>query len=143
MSDGRAQGRAFRRILVGYDGSREAQAALRTALALGAELDGDVRVLIVVRPPANAETHEELERAAAAERENLSEGLGALVEGRALETRVVVADDAARALADHARDHGFDLVVVGSHGREHATHRGIGQAVGALLQHHPCPVLVV
>jgi nucleotide-binding universal stress UspA family protein len=140
------RGRAFRRILVGYDGSREAQDALRAAVALGDEVDGDVRVLLVLRPRAHAETPEELARAASAERDNLSQGLEALLEGRKgrlPDTRVVVAEDPAHALASHAEEHGFDLVVVGCHGRDQLTHRGIGQSLEGLLRHHPCPVLVV
>jgi nucleotide-binding universal stress UspA family protein len=138
-------GGAFRRILVGFDGSDEAQGALRTALELAAEVHGDVRVLLVVRPPAHAETPEELATAAAAERDNLSRGLSGHARGggATIDTRVVLADDPARALAEHAEGHGFDLVVVGSHGREQVTHRGIGHSLESLLRHHPCPVLVV
>lgn len=146
MGGSGAHGHAFRRILVGYDGSTEAQGALRVAVALADEVDGDVRVLLVVRPPAHVETPEELESAEAAERDNLSQGLpGILQPGqrRMPDTRVVFADDPARALAEHAEEHGFDLVVVGSHGREQSTHRGLGQSVEALLRRHPCPVLVV
>lgn len=137
----------FRRILVGFDGSTEAQHALRVAIALAAALDGEARVVLIVRPPAFAETPEEQERATEAERENLSHGL-AEAQGRspqraAVSTEVVVADDPASAIAHYAEEHGFDLVVVGSHGREQTTHRGIGQSVEALLRHHPCPVLVV
>ncbi|HTX62883.1 MAG TPA: universal stress protein [Acidimicrobiales bacterium] len=141
-----ARGRAYRRILVGFDGSKEAQEALRAALALGEEVEGNVRALLVVRPPAHVETPEELATAAAAERDNLSQGLSqALQPGQEdkLDIRVVFADDPAEALAGHAERHGFDLVVVGMHGREHTVHRGIGHSLEALLQRHPCPVLVV
>jgi nucleotide-binding universal stress UspA family protein len=141
-----SRGRAFRRILVGYDGSTEAQNAFRTAVALGEEVDGDIRVLLVVRPPAHAETPEDLASAAAAERANMSQGLQDLLDSRRRrvpDTQVVYADDPGRAIAAHAEEHGFDLVVVGCHGREHPTRRGLGQAVEALLRHHPCPVLVV
>jgi nucleotide-binding universal stress UspA family protein len=142
---GGEHGGAFRRILVGFDGSREAQEALRAAVALGDELRGEVRVLLVVRPPAHVETPEELASAAAAERDNLSRGLAPYrrATGRDVDRRVVFADDPARALSDHAEEHGFDIVVVGCHGRDHATHRGIGASVEALLRRHPCPVLVV
>jgi nucleotide-binding universal stress UspA family protein len=144
---GSSQGGVFRRILVGYDGSKEAQHALRIALALAADLHGEVQVLAVVRPPAHAETPEELARAAEAERENLSRGFADLGSqarhGSEPQSHVVFADDPARAIAEHVADHGFDLVVVGDHGREQITHRGIGRSVEALLRHHPCPVLVV
>lgn len=137
----------FRRILVGFDGSGEARHALRVATALASDLGGQAHVLLVVRPPAHVETEEEGRRATAAERDNLSRGL---VEAQqrsphraALMTEVVLADDPALAIASYAEEHGFDLVVVGTHGREHTTHRGLGRSVEALLRHHPCPVLVV
>ncbi len=139
-------GRAFRRILVGYDGSKEAQDALRAAIALGEEVDGDVRVLLVIRPPAHVETPEELASAAAAERDNVSQGLRGVLESahaRTPHTHVVFADDPAKAIAEHAAEHGFDIVVVGMHGRDHTTHRGVGHSLEALLRSHPCPVLVV
>jgi nucleotide-binding universal stress UspA family protein len=43
----------------------------------------------------------------------------------------------------YVEEHGFDLVVVGSHGREQMTHRGIGHSLEAILKRQPCPVLVV
>ncbi|MDA8399239.1 MAG: universal stress protein [Actinomycetota bacterium] len=137
----------FRRVLVGFDGSTDAQRALRAALALAADLEGEAHVLLVVRPPAHAETPEERDRAAEAEKENLSRGLAGIQtqtqHRSAVSAEVVYADEPARALATYAEEHGFDLVVVGGHGREQMTHRGIGQSVEALLRHHPCPVLVV
>ena len=137
----------FRRILVGFDGSAEARHALRVATALASELGGQAHVLLVVRPPAHAETEEEERRATEAERDNLSRGLAEAGHraspGATVMTEVVLADDPAVALASYAEEHGFDLVVVGTHGREQTTHRGLGRSVEALLRHHPCPVLVV
>jgi nucleotide-binding universal stress UspA family protein len=140
-------GGMFRRILVGYDGSAEAQHALHVAIALAADLHGDAHVLLVVRPPAHTETPEERARAAEAERANLSRGLAGVQNQTQhrweVSTEVVYADDPALAIAGYAEEHGFDLVVVGGHGREQMTHRGIGQSLEALLRHHPCPVLVI
>jgi nucleotide-binding universal stress UspA family protein len=140
-------GGMFRRVLVGFDGSKEAQRALRVAIALAADLQGEAHVLLVVRPPAHAETPEERGRAAQAEKENLSRGLaGAQKQTQhhsEVSAEVIYADEPAQALAAYAEEHAFDLVVVGDHGREQMTHRGIGQSVEALLRHHPCPVLVV
>lgn len=140
-------GGMFRRVLVGFDGSAEAQRALRVAIVLAADLRGEAHVLQVIRPPAHTETPEERATAAEAERENLSRGMAEIQQQVQQEWEVTVdvvyADDPAQALAVHAQEHGFDLVVVGDHGREQTTHRGIGQSVEALLRHHPCPVLVV
>lgn len=138
--------RMFSRVLVGYDGSDEARGALRVAAALAADLGADLRVLVVARPPAHAETPEELAQAEVAERESLS--LGLVLPGTPgklepeLDLRVVFADDPARALAEHAEEHGFDLVVVGRHGREQAMHRGIGRSLDELLKRAGLPVLV-
>jgi len=142
-----SSGGVFRRVLVGYDGSTEAQHALQVAAALAADLRGEAHVLSVIRPGAHAETAEERERAIEAERENLSRGLGTIRadvhHGGTVTTEVVSADDPALAVAAYAEEHGFDLIVVGGHGREQATHRGLGKSLEALLRHHPCPVLVV
>ena len=145
-SDANRRSHTVCRILVGYDGSGEAQEALRVGTSLATELGADLRVLVVVRPPAHAETPEELERAEAAERANLSAGLvtdpppgqPALD----LDVRVVFADDPATTLARHATEHGFDLVVVGRHGRDRMMHRGIGHTLDALLRHSSIAVLV-
>lgn len=145
-SDG-GPGGVFRHILVGYDGSSEAFHALRIAIALAADLHSNVHALLVVRPSAHAETHEEQERAAEAERKNLARGLSDISNQTECHwdviTEVVFADDPAKAIAQQAEERGFDLVVVGVHGREQTTHRGIGRSLEALLRNHPCPVLVV
>lgn len=142
-----AGGGVFRRILVGYDGSVEAQHALHVGSALAADLGGETHVLLVIRPGTHVETDEERERALAAERENLSHGLSSL-HGQSqhswdVTAEAVYADDPAQAIATYAEQHGFDLVVVGGHGREQSTHRGLGRSLESLLRHHPCPVLVV
>ncbi|HXN60028.1 MAG TPA: universal stress protein [Acidimicrobiales bacterium] len=142
-----AGGGVFRRVLVGYDGSPEAQHALQVAAALAADLRGETDVLLVIRPGAHAETPEERDRALQADRDNLSKGLSSMrtlsTHPWDVSTEAVYADDPAQAIASYAEAHGFDLIVVGGHGREQMTHRGIGRSLEALLRHHPCPVLVV
>jgi nucleotide-binding universal stress UspA family protein len=146
-SSAQGGGGVFRRILVGYDGSNEAQHALGVATALAGDLRGETHVLLVVRPGAHAETDEERDRALEAERTNLAKGLGSLEahspHSWGLTTEALYADDPAQAIAAYAREHGFDLVVVGGHGREQSLHRGIGRSLEALLRLNPCPVLVV
>lgn len=142
-----ARGAVFRRVLVGYDGSGDAQRALQVAISLAGDLGCDPLVLLVVRPPAHAETAEEQARAAQAEQENLSRGLEGIQDQtlRHVEISTVVlhAENPAAAIAGYAEEHGFDLIVVGGHGREHMTHRGIGHSLESLLRHHPCPLVVV
>ncbi len=136
----RVSGGAFRRILVGFDGTKAAREALRAAVGIAGELGGEVRVLLVVRPSARVETPEELARLAVAERDQLSRELeddgGAGI--ARLDRRVAFSVDPARAVAQHAEEHGFDLIVVSSHGDA-----GVDAAVATLVERHPCPVLVV
>ncbi len=140
-------GGVFRRILVCYDGSSGARRALRVARSLAEDVGGSVDLLMVVRPPAHAETSEASEEAIETERLQLSAGLDEEVARdvqSALGTpHVVVHDNPADAIANFAKQHGFDLVVVGTHGREQVVHRGVGRSLEALLRQHPCPVLVV
>lgn len=132
----------FKRVLVGFDGSPNAQRALREAVAFATELRGELTVLVVTRPSAHAETDRDRDRAIAEEREALTRGL-ALADLVDVPMESVTADDPGRALADFAREHGFDVIVVGEHGREQLTHRGLGHSLETLLKEHPCPVLVV
>ena len=140
-------GGMFRRVLVGFDGSEQAQRALRVARSLAVDLRGEVHVLLVVRPPAHSETSEGREDAIEAERRNLSQGLADEVsrEGRDSTpvSHFVVDGNPAEAIARYAKEHGFDLVVVGTHGRAHGMHPGVGHSLELLLRHHSCPVLVV
>ena len=113
-------------------------------IALAADLRGEAHVLLVVRPPAHAETPEERARAARGRaQQNLSRGSGRLPgpEPAALgtSTEVVYADDPAQAIAAYAEEHGFDLVVVGGHGREQMIHRGIGQLARGAAASSPLP----
>jgi nucleotide-binding universal stress UspA family protein len=132
---------------VGFDGSKEAQRALRIAVNLAADLHGEVKVLLVVRAPAHNETPEQRASAAKAEEENLTRGLAEVRSQTPgpweVTPQVVVDDHPARAIAHHVERHGFDLIVVGGHGRERVTHGGIGHSLEELLRAHPCPVLVV
>jgi nucleotide-binding universal stress UspA family protein len=132
-------GGVFRHILVGYDGSAEAQKALRVATALAMDVHGELHVLSVIRSPAYAETSDEIERARESERQNLTRGLN----NTDTHVHVVFDEDPAQAMIEYVEEHGFDLVVIGSHGRERITHRGLGHSLEALLRRLPCPVLVV
>lgn len=51
--------------------------------------------------------------------------------------------DAAGTIARHARDHGFDLIVAGTHGRTGLQRVLLGSVAEKVARHAPCPVLVV
>jgi nucleotide-binding universal stress UspA family protein len=138
----------IRRILVGYDGSESAAHALRIALDVAEGLGGEVVVLTVLRIPARSEDDDERRREEALSRENASRGLDTYrsqAEQRSVGFHQAFAEssDPPSALASYAKEHGFDLLVIGEHGRERSSHIGLGNAVEKLLRMRPCPILIV
>ena len=138
----------FRRILVGFDGSAEAAHALRIAISLASDLQAEVAALSISQSPVHVETSEDREDELEADARRLRE---AIDPGRSMANDVGVsfshtvleAPRADQALAYHVIEHGFDLLVVGSHGTDHASHGGLGRVAERLLHHQPCPILVI
>lgn len=137
----------FRRILVAYDGSPGAQRALRLSLDLAAGLGASVTTLTVIPSTDHLETLEERADAEAAHRADLMRGLDACdaeaaAADVALSRLVVTGGNPAGALARHVQAHGFDLLVLGNHGRERVQHAGPGRMAEQLLREPPCPLLI-
>lgn len=137
----------FHRILVGFDGSDEAAHALRVALELAEAVHSEVIALSVVHSYGQVESEDERKLEIAAERQVAARGLDRYKEhaeerGLTLGEAVVESSEPAKALVSYVQEHGFDLLVVGRHGREHAWHLGKGHALDKVLQ-AVCPVLVV
>lgn len=139
--------RVFRRILVGFDGSQDARQALRAGVALASVAGGEVTVLVVVSG-SHGETEEDRRAAfeaeaaplrTAAERELAAAGPGAT----GTPVHVLTGDHPAVALSAYAEERGFDLLVVGRHGRERAAHRGPGRVARELAEKARCPLLLV
>jgi nucleotide-binding universal stress UspA family protein len=137
----------FRRILVGFDGSRDAREALRAGAALALIAGGEVTAAIVVSH-SHGETEEERRAAfesesaplrAAAERD-----LAAATRSKISSSiHVLSGDHPAAALSRYASEHGFDLLVMGRHGRERAAHGGLGRIARELAEKALCPLLLV
>lgn len=134
-----------RRIVLGYDGSDRARAALdvvRNTAAPGAE----VTVVYAHRIPPELRSYEffqdlleEMERGA---REIVGTARAAL-EGSGLEVRCEAREGgAAEVIADIARREHADMIVMASRGLGRVR-AAIGSTVLELLQDAPCPVLVV
>jgi nucleotide-binding universal stress UspA family protein len=139
--------KVFRRVLVGFDGSRHARQALRAAISLAAAAGGEVGVVIVVSA-SHGETDEDRQRAFEAE----AAPLGAAAEAElsashrpdtAITVHLAPGDRPAQALSNNAEERGFDLLVVGRHGRDVATHPGLGRAARELAEKTGCPLLLV
>jgi nucleotide-binding universal stress UspA family protein len=137
----------FRRVLVGFDGSRGAEAALRAGLSLASASDGEVTV-VVVASASQGETAEDRRAAFADEVGPLVGAAEQQVAGLGHErpravVHAVVGDRPAEALSSYLLEHGFDLLVVGRHGRDHAARGGLGRVAKELADKGRCPLLLV
>jgi nucleotide-binding universal stress UspA family protein len=140
-------GGRLRRLLVCFDGSPESKEAIELALDLGKALDAELTIFSVLADTSHLETTE----ARRAAEHSAGERLDAHLTGirlRAARASVklsearVVGSDPAGAIADYAAEHGFDLVVIGSHGEDRITHGGLGRVVERLLRDPRFPILV-
>lgn len=55
----------------------------------------------------------------------------------------VIGGDPDEAIVNYAREHGADLIVMGSHGHTGLRHLLMGSVAEHVLRHAPCPVLIV
>jgi nucleotide-binding universal stress UspA family protein len=134
-------------LLVCFDGSPESKEAVELALDLGKALGAELTIFSVLADISHLETAEARRAAEYAAHERLDAHLGGFKQrAGAIGVRVseasVVGGDPAEAIAGYAAEHGFDLVVIGSHGQERITHGGLGRVVERLLRDPKCPVLV-
>lgn len=144
-------------IVVATDLSEASAPALRSAVELGAALGASVTLLHVLEPPP---TPPGLEAFAL-------EGLPVDWEERLLRGRALAAQERVAQLAKTAsteqvtvsprlvtgllpdslvaeiKANGYDLLVVGSHGRTGVAHFFLGSVAEKLVRNAPCPVLVV
>ncbi len=138
----------FKRILVAYDGSDGAQAALRAGIGLakspGTEL---YSISVEEHLPRYAASISEVEGA----REQIDEHFRALtkqaqdvaaLEGVELET-AVRQGHAVQSILDLARERRCDLLILGAHGHSRVYERVIGSTSLSLVRLASCSVLVV
>lgn len=138
----------FQRILVGYDGSQGSKAALARALSLVKEFDASVCALSVEgklpRYAATLGEVEEVER----ERHEYFDALQVEAVRLAREWEVpldtcVAPGPAAETIVQHARDGGYDLIVLGHKGHSRLHQYIIGATTDRVAHLAPCSVLIV
>ncbi|MHB1874525.1 MAG: universal stress protein [Streptosporangiaceae bacterium] len=139
----------FRRILVAWDGSADAVAALRTAAAMAGDGRSHVVALSVLSGAAPRESgsaaragqSEHARRAAAAfeaARVTIARTSSARLTLHTIESRHI-----AGSVCEYAADHGFDLLVVGRHGDGGLVHPKLGHIAESAVRSCPIPVLLV
>ena len=131
-------------IIVGYDGSDCAKAALRTALEVGRAYGERVTIAFgyEVNPMAGevkdyADALKELAHKRVEEAGEIAAASDGQVDG------VVIEESPARALVDLANERDARLIVVGTHGESPLKGALIGSTPHKLLQLSDRPVLVV
>ncbi|MGZ4188121.1 MAG: universal stress protein [Solirubrobacteraceae bacterium] len=149
--------RAVKLIAAAFDGSPEAQIALRTAHALATRTGASLRVVMVIEPPApipgqfvplpGLEPLVTMERAEALQRQELAaqtaldSAVHALGDHGQLERQVLFGGDPASAILDvTGRD--VDLLLLGSRAYGPARRVLVGSVSAAVVRHASCPVLV-
>lgn len=148
MATGPMEIRPLRRILVGWDCSPGAAAALRAAAALTAEGTAAVVALAVLKPaPHTEDTTEGI--ADFDERQHFAQQTFAKVRDEfphAMRGRVslqfVESGDAAATVCEYARQHGFDLLALGRHGTGGVLHPRLGHVAANAARKADLPVLL-
>jgi nucleotide-binding universal stress UspA family protein len=138
----------FRRIMLAWDGSAVSRRALDLAIDLGRRYESDVVAVSVAYSPAHAETQADRSESADAARRYLERTFAGVRDraeraGVAVEHTIVEGDDPAQALLEHAREHGFDLLVAGHHHGARAGRLLLRGVAGRLIDLAAIPVLVV
>ena len=138
-------------VLVGYDGSPNADLALAQGIAIAKAANARLTVLSAV-PDVAATVYAawlgggnpaELEREMTAEVQAALETAIERVPDDLPVTKVLGHGDAGAALVDQIEERGQDLVVVGTRGRGPVRSLLLGSVTEHLIHHSPVPVVVV
>ena len=145
--------RGFTRILVPTDFSPASDAALATAKELAERFGASIHLLHVLEDPYATSAYatevygflpqglrEKWQRNAEAQLATLLPAEEASAFGG---TTGVLFGPPAKAIVEHAADNGFDLIVMGTHGRGGVAHLLLGSVAERVVRTARCPVLTV
>ena len=138
----------FQRFLLAWDGSTIALRALDVAIDMTRRYDGELIAVSIAHTPAHAETTADREESFQAAYRYLQESFDEVRDradraGVAIEHQIIDGDHAARALIDHAHQHGFDLIICGQHHSRRAGRLLLHGVAEDLVQAATIPVLVI
>jgi len=136
----------FKKILIGYDGSSQADRATDSALSLAQSLDAKVLVFAVARPPEPA-TIVEVDAMLDDAREHFEQHFRKIMQrakdlGVELETTIVVGHPVEQ-IVHRAEIDQVDLIVLGRRGRSRFEKMLVGSTAEKVLRYAHCPVMVV
>ena len=137
------------RILVPLDFSPQSQEALDYACFIAARFGASVDVLHVWEPPANLEPWlpGDVDRVLQQERDRIDRDLARAIEPHRLEALRVraklVADTPVRGILHETEGGGYDLVVMGTHGRTGLPRALLGSVAEQVVRRAHTPVLTV
>lgn len=139
---------SFRKILVPVDFSVHSERALQTAVSLARDSEAALTIVHVFEPLAIAVpegyqlfTEQQLERMfAEIERELAEQKRRAEASGLQRVATQLLHGFAASEVVQFAREGGFDLIVMGTHGRRGVSHLLLGSVAERVGRLGPCPV---
>jgi nucleotide-binding universal stress UspA family protein len=142
-------------IFVPLDGSKLAEAAIPSAIAIAKAHSGEVLIChvtpdtgVTIIGPSDEDSRALQEQI---QKRNRKTGKGYLKRiggtlrdcGVPISTVFIEKGDVRRSLLDAAREHGADLLVIASHGQSGQTDVATGHVTGFILDHSAIPVLMV
>jgi nucleotide-binding universal stress UspA family protein len=138
----------FQRFLLAWDGSRVALRAFDVAIDLVRRYEGELVAVSIAYSPGHAETSSDREESVAAARRYLKESFMEVRDradraGVSVEHEIIQGDQPARALLNHAHEHGFDLIVCGQHHSRRTGRLLLHGVAEDLVSAAMTPVLVV
>jgi len=138
----------FKKILVGYDGSKGGQAALRHAAVMAKEYNAQIKALWVRQPlPRHADMPGEPEAEAEAAREYFEERKREVEEAAQRQGIEISCESrpghAAKVIVTFAKEGGYDLIIVGHSDHSELWGRLLGDTADRISDHAHCSVLIV
>jgi nucleotide-binding universal stress UspA family protein len=138
----------FKKILVGYDGSKGGKAALAAAAALAEQFGGRVTALWVREPlPRHSDLPGEYEEESEAAAEYFAERQGEVAEIATQFGQSILCEAArghpAKAILKFADQGAYDLIVIGHSDHSELWGRLLGDTADRISDHAHCSVLIV